>query len=134
MSVRIGLSFSIGLFLLSACSQQTDELREFAETYLEFHDDQNIDGLIGLIAIKQGGPEVFEKIRFAFYEETQWPLQDIQVEPLTDSEKKVLQPSLPGEPAWRVFIVLDTEDRFTSEWIAGYVNGQLKLLLPGEKE
>lgn len=121
----------------TGCSRPDQEaLSSFAATYVAHHETGNVDGLLELILIPDSTSETDSFIRFALLEEVQWPLKDLQAERLDKSERIRMTDRFPLDPLWRIYVILDTEDRYTSAWIAGMRDGEVFLMVekspPGE--
>jgi len=119
----------------SGCSQpHRQALDRFAEAYIRDHETGNIEGLLDRVDLPDDRPELRQFVRIAFLEETQWPLLDLQIERLSSSEQKRMRDSFSLEPLWRVYVILDTEDRFTSVWFAGIRDERVFLLVEDAEE
>lgn len=127
---RLVASIFLPLLLLPGCTRpHQDALERFAESYIQNHRAGDIEGLVDLVLLPENEPEVRRFVQIAFAEEVRWPLRDLQVEVLPNDERQDLGERFPLEPIWRVLVILDTEDRFTSEWFAGFRDGKVFLLV-----
>lgn len=130
---RRTLSAALLLFFLAVgCGgEEAAALREFREAYSARHEGGDVDGLLELIRTPGDDPDLARRLRHALAEEVRWPLFGIAFEPIPAGEARALARALPATPQWRVHITLDTEDQFTSVWLAGMTDEGVRLLLPG---
>jgi hypothetical protein len=124
----------VGVILLSGCNPDSRKLTEFSENYLRLHNEQDVDGLLELIAIPPNSPKVRQQVRRALQEETRWPLARLGFVALTTEESNNLGPDFNTTPRWRFVVTHDTEDRFTAVWLAGETPEGLRLLLRAPKK
>ncbi len=120
---------------LPACGPtEPPEVRAFRETYQRLHNAGKAAELYELIAFAPGVPPATRQhARLALREETRWPLRRILIQPATPEDLQNLLPkgaTLPYPPEYTVTVTLDTDDRLTSQWLAGPPPQGLRLLLP----
>ena len=125
--MRLTLTVLLALTVLCGCSPNAGKLASFSEKYSVLHHNQDIPGLLQLIDYEEAQ---LGAIRRALNEETRWPLESLSFEPISKEESERLGENLSVEPRWRFFVTLDTEDRFTSEWLIGVTPEGIKILLP----
>lgn len=117
--------------LLIGCRNEPQALVKFAGTYAQLHNAGDVDGLMELIDIQGDDPKIIRQVRLALTEETRWPVKSVRFEPIENEDVEKLSATLSAAPQWRFIVTLDTEDRFTSVWLAGETGEGIRLLLPG---
>ncbi len=116
--------------LVGACSRPDQRaLESFVQTYVSSHNSGDVQTLVDLVELPENRPDLRRFVQMAFAEEVLWPLKDIQIEPLSRKERDRIKDRFPLEPRWRVYVILDTEDRFTSIWLAGKTGDEVALLV-----
>ena len=131
-SVRIAPVLLFAVVLSGCQGEAEDGLARFAESYRERHAAGDVEGLLELIALPEDSPDLRRFVVRTLSEETRWPLKDIQAARLPSRERRDLRHDYPLPPLWRVYVILDTEDRFTSVWLAGRGEEGVKLLVAPE--
>ena len=121
------------LFLFPGCGGEKAALQEFRETYSDRHAAGDVTGLLELVQMPANNAALSRRLRHALAEEVRWPLFGIAFEPIRSGTGRALADAyaLPSIPRWRVHVTLDTEDQFTSVWLAGMTEEGVRLFLPG---
>jgi len=128
---RVSILAILTCVILFGCDgSDRRDLEKFSNSYATLHDSKDVEGLMELIQIRGNNPAQRKLLRTVLLEETQSLLADIQFERIKRAEADILAESLPTQPTWRVYVILNTEDRFTSVWLAGETEDGLRLLLP----
>jgi len=112
-------ALSTVVFFAGCSPSGNTELSQFAETYIAAHQAKDVETLLGLVALPPGCERLRSFVTLALSEEVTWPLRDFQTEVIPQAERSRLRGKYSLDPIWRIYVILDTDDRFTSVWLAG---------------
>jgi len=114
-------------------SQKNSQVEELLQRYVGYHNDGNTEGIRSLIYWEGVSDRTRRIFTFAMQEETLFPIKEIRYRPFEEKDREELLSgvSIPigVTPVWRVWLVLDSEDRFTSSWLVGQTSEGLRFLI-----
>jgi hypothetical protein len=135
------LLFGTALALFALNWELGPKVRKFAEAYRERHLAGDVRGLMDLVYLEDANDSTRRLLRFAFAEETRWPLADLEIwRASPDAIEEIWAGVAAGnrpdiEPRYVVRVKLDTSDSLTATWLAGTTaEGEVKLLVTSNPE
>lgn len=113
--------------------KEKDQLESLIGDYVAFHNTGDIQGIRELIYWEGVSDRTRRIFLFAMQEESLFPIKGIRYRPYEDEDRSQLLGgvALPPQvkPRWRVWLELDSDDRFTSSWLIGETPEGLRFLI-----